>query len=143
MVTSGGVARNRKATILLVEDEALVRMNTAEELRTRGFEVLEAADGAAAMALLKASPEIDLVFADLIIPGEPDGLELARWIRSQRPSLPVILTSGTVFQSVPANVAKAVTELLNQPFVAKPYDIAEIVERMRELLGGKPLTRGA
>ena len=54
-----------KATILLVEDEALVRMNTAEELRNRGFAVLEAADAPRAIALLEAGAPADLVFADL------------------------------------------------------------------------------
>ena len=135
--------RKKQPTILLVEDEALVRMNTAEELRSRGFAVIEAANGTAALEILKSDEPPDLVFADLIMPGEPDGLDLARWIRSHKPAVPVILTSGTVFQNVPANVAQAVTELLNEPFFIKPYDISQIVERMRAILSVAKLPGGA
>ena len=134
------VEARKQPTVLLVEDEALVRRNTAEDLRERGFGVVEAADGPQAIQALTAGPEPDLVFADLIIPGEPSGLDLARWIREHKPRLPIILTSGTVFQAVPANVAQAITELLHEPFFTKPYDINEVVARMRALLGSDPVS---
>src|SRR5688572_28430315 len=127
----------KQPTVLIVEDEAMVRLNTADELREHGFSVLEAADGSQALEILSGTPRADVVFADLVMPGEPDGLDLAHWIRSHYPRLPISLTSGTVFQGVPHNVARAVTELLNAPFFTKPYDIREVVERMRKLLAAR------
>lgn len=124
----------KQPTVLIVEDEAMVRLNTADEFREHGFNVLEAADGPGAIEILSGTSRPDVVFADLVMPGEPDGLDLAHWIRSQYPTLPIVLTSGTVFQGVPQNVARAVTELLNAPFFTKPYDIGQVVERMRKLL---------
>lgn len=135
---SARLANARKQpTVLLVEDEAMVRLNTADDLREHGFHVLEAADGPQAIEILRGELRPDLVFADLVMPGDPGGLDLARWIRSHYPELPIVLTSGTVFQGVPQNVAKAVTELLNAPFFTKPYDTVEVVERMRKLLAAR------
>jgi CheY-like chemotaxis protein len=127
-------ADSKKTTILLVENEAMVRLNTAGDLRERGFSVIEAAEGPQAIEILNGNLQPDVVFANLNLPGQPDGLDLARWIRSHKPELPIILTSGTIFQGVPANVASAVTELLNEPFFTKPYDISEVVARIRKLL---------
>jgi two-component system, response regulator PdtaR len=121
----------RKSTILLVEDELLVRMSTAQELQDRGFHVVQAIDGASAVEYLKNSA-IDLVFTDIKMPGQPDGLRLAMWIRERNPDLPIILTSG---DHTAAEAARVLTR--REIFVSKPYDIAKVSAQMRLLLGNR------
>jgi CheY-like chemotaxis protein len=115
-------------TILVVEDELLIRLYVADQLRDCGFEVLEAADGAQALEVLESGKPVDLVFTDISLPGHPDGFSLTRWIRARKPALPVILTSGG------HNAAKAAEVCKGEPFFEKPYDISELAKHMRRLL---------
>jgi CheY-like chemotaxis protein len=71
-------ARLRPATVLLVEDEPLVRMLLAEELREAGLSVVEAGDAGEALSFLSATDQIDIVVTDIQMPGDMDGRELAR-----------------------------------------------------------------
>ena len=101
--------------ILIVEDEVLTRMVLAEELRDAGYTVFEASNADEAMTLLKTGGQIDLVFSDVQMPGSMDGLELARRLRVEYPSLPVILSSA---HPAPETVA---------PFITKPYRLERVV----------------
>jgi CheY-like chemotaxis protein len=83
-------------TILLVEDEIIIRLGLAEFLRERGYTVIEAAMASEAVDVLKTGPLIDLVITDIRMPGEMDGFGLARWVRVYAPKVKVILTSGVV-----------------------------------------------
>jgi DNA-binding response OmpR family regulator len=114
-------------TILVIEDEMLIRLHVAETFRDCGFEVLEAADGAKAIELLQAGAGIDAVFTDVSLPGQPDGFGIARWVRNHRPELPVVLTSGEV-------TATHVQGISKEPFFAKPCDYAEVAAFIRGLL---------
>jgi CheY-like chemotaxis protein len=67
-------------TILIVEDELLIRLALREHLEAYGFSVLEAADAAEAMDLMEYHAEIALVFSDVRMPGDMDGIDLAEWI---------------------------------------------------------------
>ena len=117
-------------TILVVEDEVLVRLVIAEYLRECGYKVHEAAHAAEALAVLQ-SPEvsIDVVFSDVMMPGEVDGFGLARWVRSHRPDIQVILTSG-IDRS--AEVAGMLCEA--GPLLDKPYEPQGVVDRIKQLL---------
>jgi CheY-like chemotaxis protein len=109
------------AKILVVEDEVMTRISISDHLRQSGFTVIEAETADIAWQFLKASGSVDLVFADIETPGPLDGLQLARSIRAQFPTLPVVLTSG--------NERPRSYEGLGV-FVAKPYrfeDIASII----------------
>jgi CheY-like chemotaxis protein len=119
-------AEQRSITILLVEDEVLVRFDTGERLREAGYAVLEAANAEEARSLLKTFPEIALVFSDIQMPGSMNGAEFARYVRADYPEIPVILTSGT---SVPPGEADAAVA-----FFAKPYRPSDLVKRIGELL---------
>jgi CheY-like chemotaxis protein len=117
------------ATVLLVEDELIIRMNVADYLMDRGFVILEASNANEALCLLKSClVQIDLVFTDVRMPGEMDGLALARWLREHRVGLPVILTSGDVGrensagQGFPADY-----------FVPKPYELSTVAKTIAEL----------
>lgn len=84
-----------RPTILVVEDEELVRELTVELLLDFGYEVLAAANAREALALIAdARRRIDLLFTDIVMPGELDGFALAREARRHRPSLPILYTSG-------------------------------------------------
>lgn len=81
-------------TILLVEDNDLVRKSAVQQLRAAGFEVLAAADAAQAIAWLASNQHVDLLFTDIVMPGGMNGVELAEKALETHPDLPVLLTSG-------------------------------------------------
>lgn len=81
-------------TILLVEDNDLVRQSAVQQLREAGYEVLAAADASQAIEWLALNQRIDLLFTDIVMPGEMNGVELAQEARRMHPDLPVLLTSG-------------------------------------------------
>ena len=120
----------RAPAILIVEDEKLIRETLSEHLTDCGFEVLEAANAAAAIALLKSEEiEIDLVFSDIVMPGEMDGLGLAAWLRAHRPELPLLLTSGQ------AHKVQAARELCEaEPFLIKPYKFQLLARDFMQLI---------
>jgi CheY-like chemotaxis protein len=82
--------------ILIVEDEFLIRAATAEIMRDAGFEVLEAADGDRAMAMLETRSDVRVVFTDIHMPGSMDGAKLAQAVRHRWPPVRIIATSGRV-----------------------------------------------
>lgn len=112
-------------TVLLVEDDALVRMVTAGELRGAGLTVIEAASAEEAYEAILAGLAVDVVFTDVRTEGGLDGYEFARRLRAERPRLPVILTSGHLDESVASLVA---------PFLAKPYRIETVIQLIQTQL---------
>jgi DNA-binding NtrC family response regulator len=115
----------RVATILIVEDDILIRMAAADHLRDAGYRILEAGNGDEARTLLRANEPIEVVFSDVNMPGL-DGLSLALWIDREFPDVKVVLTSGE-----PANAAAARAVAI---FLPKPYSFAELSRIMKELL---------
>src|ERR1700741_1878529 len=85
-----------KDLILVVEDEALIRMHCADMIRDLGFEVIEAVDAGEAVSLLESVPGIKGVFTDIPMPGSMDGLMLAAAIRARGPPVALLITSGKV-----------------------------------------------
>jgi DNA-binding response OmpR family regulator len=121
---------NALKSILVVEDEVLIRLAIAEYLRECGYKVHEATHAAEAVAVLESSEvSVDVVFSDVVMPGEMDGFGLARWVRANRPGVEVILTS-TVDRS--AEVAGMLCEA--GPLMKKPYEPQSVVERIKQLL---------
>ena len=124
---------DRAPTILLVEDEVLIRMASSDYLQECGFKVLEASSAAEAIAMIQGSETpIDVVFSDIRMPGEMDGFGLAKWIREHRAGLSVLLTSG---DAKTAEVAKGLCEKLE--IVSKPYDYRLAAARIRQLISAK------
>ncbi len=76
-------------TVLIVEDEALVRMDIALLLEDDGFHVLEASNADDAISLLDAHPEVRLMFTDIDMPGSMDGLKLAAAVRDRWPPVKI------------------------------------------------------
>jgi CheY-like chemotaxis protein len=116
-------------TILVVEDEILVRTVIAAYLRDCGFDVVEAGNAEEAVRVLEASIRVDIVFSDVNMPGSLDGFGLVQWLRRERPGLKIILTSGA------AQAVKDASDLCaHVPILAKPYDYAELARQLRALL---------
>lgn len=119
------------STILVVEDEVLIRFVVAAYLRDCGFRVVEATSADEAIAVLEApSTAVDLVFSDVNMPGSRDGFGLARWIREHRAGLPIILTSGI------ARTAELSVDLCELgPIEEKPYSVEDLASRIQRVLG--------
>jgi CheY-like chemotaxis protein len=81
-------------TILVVEDETLIRIIAADALEESGFRVLEAGNANEALHILASHEEVAVLFTDINMPGEMDGLALARRVSSERPEIKVVVTSG-------------------------------------------------
>ncbi len=116
-----------KPTVLVVEDDVLVRFSAAEALRAAGLAVVEAATGDEALAVLGSSATIDLVFTDIQMPGSTDGLALAEIVRKTRPSVKIIVTSG----HAPTWPSRGLADV----FIGKPYALDRLVARIKGLLG--------
>ncbi|WP_421611975.1 response regulator [Agrobacterium tumefaciens] len=114
-------------TVIVVEDEALVRLDIVLSLENEGFVVLEASNADEAIDILNAHPEVRLMFTDIDMPGSMDGLKLAAAVRDRWPPVKIIVASGHRVLS---------DELLpvQGRFFSKPYDHAQVVTTMREML---------
>lgn len=115
------------ATVLVVEDNPILRFTLALELKQAGYRVREAGNADEAEALLKAGPPADVIITDVEMPGAHDGLDLARAVRAKRPQTKVIVVSGTAPATGVVGVADA--------FFGKPYDVERVILRVRALLG--------
>lgn len=124
----GANGAERTATILVVEDEILIRLAVADFLRESGYRVLEASSAIEAQKALASAEAIDLVFSDVTMPGPMDGLDLAAWIRGAHPDVAVILTSGV------ASVVPAAKQAV-AAFVEKPYSFEALAAQIKRLLG--------
>lgn len=106
--------RLERQVVLVVEDEVLVRMLACEILSDAGYDALEAVDAQEALSLLEARPDIVLLFTDVDLPGEINGLGLARLVGMRWPSLPIIATSG-------AGAVQPIDLPPHGRFLPKPY----------------------
>jgi CheY-like chemotaxis protein len=128
----GGCSEPRLApVVLLVEDEILIRLDTAERLRARGIAVIEAADAAEALAILESGVKVDIVFTDIRMPGTMDGFGLAGAVRTRRPDIKVIFCSGDEL-ALRGLADGGAIHLAD--FFRKPYRIEEVEMRIRQLL---------
>lgn len=118
----------RPPVILVVDDEMLLRELASEHFQEAGYEVIEAEDGASALAAIKARPDIRALFTDVQMPGRPDGLSLARLVREASPDCAIVVVSGRVSPD-PDELADGVQ------FVAKPYWGSEIVNMVSSMIG--------
>lgn len=128
MNASGKDPQTESPTVLVVEDELLVREAIADYLQDCGFRVVEAGNADDAIKMLRTEVRIDVVFSDVQMPGSLDGFDLARWIRREQPNVKIILTSGLAR-------ATADSELCADGLLmAKPYGHGEVERRIRSLL---------
>lgn len=117
----------RSLAVLVVEDEYLIRMDTASSLESDGFIVFEAGNAAQAIRCLESHPEIRLIFTDINMPGSMDGLALAHYVRGRWPPVKIIVTSGYMKVRRDDLPKGAI-------FVEKPYHPQNIVDKITELI---------
>ena len=118
----GSERENKAVTVLVVEDEALMRAKLVEELRDAGYLVIEASDGTEAIETLTLRPDIKIIISDVRMPGAIDGVELCRRVRSGYPGVKVVLSSGE---------PNAVDSTAHDGFFLKPHRVAWIIRHIR------------
>jgi CheY-like chemotaxis protein len=112
--------------ILLVEDESITRAYIADVLRTDGYEVEEARDGAQAVELF-AQRQFDLVITDFIMP-QMDGLKLISRVHSMSPHTPIILVTAYLSTTVGKTILQQSAELIGKP--VEPYVLLGTVKNL-------------
>ncbi|MGH6870400.1 MAG: response regulator [Rhizomicrobium sp.] len=117
------------ATVLIAEDEMMLRDVAAETLRDEGFVVFEAGDGMEALTVLREHPEIQLMISDIKMP-RLGGYELAEAALSLRPALKIVLMTGYTQDPSPAFVQQA-----GIPTLHKPFELNRLSRIAGELLG--------
>lgn len=117
----------KPASVLVVEDEALLLLVIAEDLRDAGYVVFEASNADQAIAQLELHPEISILFTDVDMPGSMDGLRLSAAVRDRWPPIKIIVTSG---KRVPEDRALPGGSV----FMPKPYTPSSVASTIRQLL---------
>ncbi len=121
-------AHDESPTLLVVEDEAIIRAATADYFRDRGWRVLEAKNGASAKALFAAREPIEVMFSDVQMASQTDGIVLAAWVRAHHPKVAVLLTSGAAkLTDIPASVCAQASTFI------KPYECSVVAARISTL----------
>ena len=120
-------------TILVVDDEPLVRMVAVEVLEELGYSVLEAGDGPSAMRILSVRPDIDLLVTDVGLPNGMNGRQLADAVRAQRPELNVLFITGYAENAVlnHGHLERGM-QVMTKPFVTEA-----LARRVKELIAGE------
>ena len=115
----GPMSVQGSGTVLFVEDDALVREAVMRALDDSGFEVMVAENGEAALRLLESAPRPpDVVFSDVVMPGQVSGIDLAGILQQRYPGLPVVLATGYTEQQIAVPGVQV---------LAKPYTIEQLV----------------
>jgi CheY-like chemotaxis protein len=126
-------------TILIIEDEGVLLDQLDEFLKELGYKTIQAASGRAAIDMIEAGTQADLILTDIVMPGGVGGFELARLARATLPNVPVIYMSGyTGFTEEEMGDVVA-------PLLPKPSSPSAISAKIKEVLSGtaKPAERGA
>ncbi len=117
-----------KAIVLVVEDEAILRMTAVSIVEDAGFEAIEAANADEAIRLLESRNDIRLIFTDIDMPhGSMNGLKLAAAVRHRWPPIAIIVVSG---HSIPEKGQMPEVTA----FFAKPYPQDALIDTMRQML---------
>ena len=118
--------RNRRATVLLVEDEVLVRWATATVLRDGGFQVFDVERADEALPILEGRSDIAVVFTDINMPGRLDGRALAFEVKRRWPGIGLLVTSGDLGTREPRLPD-------GSRFLAKPYSDVDLIAGVNAL----------
>ena len=114
-------------SILVVEDESLVRMMAVDMFEDAGFHVLEASTGEKALQLLAECGDLSALFTDVELANSIDGFYLARVAHNSHPEMPIIVVSGQ-------SVAKNGDLPKGTRFIGKPYDPAVVTSTLNEMI---------
>lgn len=115
-----------RPTMLIVEDEPLIRMCAVDFAEEAGYQVREAKDAAEAMAVLESGEEIDILFTDITLPGPMDGLNLAEQVNARWPAIKTIVASGAL-GGIGADILPGAHRL------PKPYGFSQFTAALERL----------
>ena len=118
-------------TVLLVEDEDMVRAVAERALTRQGYSVLTAENGEVALDLLEKSGRPDLLISDVVMP-VMDGPSMVRQVRQKYPDLPILFMSGYAEEQLRKSI-----DLDNVAFLPKPFSVQQLAEAAREALSGR------
>ena len=119
-------------TILVVEDDRLVREYVLTQLHSLGYVTLDAANAAEALAIVEANHKFDLLFTDVIMPGAMNGRQLANGMQKSKPALKVLFTSGYTENAIIHHGRLDSGVLL----LVKPYRKSDLAGMIRRALAG-------
>ena len=122
--------RRGNARILIVEDDSLVRENAVSLLLSRGYQVSAVENGDSAVKILRGKDHVDLVFTDLIMPGQTSGEKLIQIAKKLRPHIALLATSGFVHDS--SILEEGSLSAVN--FIAKPYGSSQLIQKIEDAL---------
>jgi CheY-like chemotaxis protein len=126
----------KPTTVLIVEDEAVIRFELAARLKGMGLVVLVADGADDALSLLETHPEIRVLFTDVMMAGSMDGVRLANQARRRWPPVKIIVTSGLAHLDIQALPEDCI-------FLPKPYAPDQLTGALTQLLaGGRPHAAG-
>jgi CheY-like chemotaxis protein len=117
----------QRGSILIIEDEAFIRMALADALEDEGYAVTEASNGLEAIGLLADPERIDAIITDVDMPGGISGLDIVRMIRLTGRSIPAIVVSGRIHDLDGCGVHAA-------DFFLKPYRLEDVLRRLADLV---------
>jgi CheY-like chemotaxis protein len=116
-----------RGSILVVEDEVVLRMDLGDHLRSSGFTVLETSSGDDALTVLDTEENVRLVITDMRMPGQVDGGALLTWLRQEKPHIKVIVVSGNLaVDALPANADAR---------FSKPLNMEALLHQVKHLVG--------
>ena len=116
------------STILVVEDEVLIRLSVSDFLRECGYRVLEAGTGEEAQSIFGSGEPIEVLFSDIDLGSGINGVMLATWVRTNYPTVRAVLASGV------ARMAQEVGPLFDGPLLQKPYSYEVLADHIKRLL---------
>ncbi len=119
-------------TILVVDDEEIIRMMVVDVLEEAGYHIVEAADGAAALKILHSNARIDLVITDVGLPGGVNGRQVADAARLVRPNLKILFVTGYAENAIVGNG----TLDIGMKIITKPFEMTTFAARVREIIEG-------
>lgn len=130
MVNVTSASESTAASVLLLDDEVLVRMEIAEYLRKCGYLVIEAASIEEAKAFIHARKAVDIVLVGMH--SITDGFDFSSWVRRQEPKLQIMMAG-----SLPAT-AQAAAKLCDEgPTLSRPYQPEHVVDRIKQMLASR------
>ncbi len=124
-------AKGGDETILMVEDNPDVMEMGSSLLGEMGYHILKATTAGEALAVLKQTPDIDMLFTDIVMPGGMNGVTLANEVRRQRPTMPILLTTGWADRALDHEDDRGGFDL-----IGKPYRRGDLARKVRILLDG-------
>src|SRR6476619_7556888 len=122
------VLHRSTATVLVVEDEMMLRMRAVDIVADAGFTPIEAVNADDAFAILESRSDIDLLFTDIQMPGTMNGLKLAHAVHERWPLIKIILVSGQVTPNEEDRPA-------NSRFFGKPVEVQQMIAELQGMIG--------